>query len=109
LGGGSNNPDEPDTPVHVGTPLAAPRHRWRDRLSAFTALSATRLASLSTKAKSGLLDSMMTSCFKALCTPMNSEITSSVEAFLLWQTTLIIRLNCPTLNRHIPVMQSLNP
>lgn len=70
FGGGSNRPDEPDEPVQVGTPLAAPRHCRRDRLSALTAFSATRFASLSTKAKSGLLDSMMTSCFKALCTPI---------------------------------------
>ena len=70
FGGGSDRPDEPDEPVQVGTPLAAPRHCLRDRLRALTAFSATRFASLSTKAKSGLLDSMMTSCFKALCTPI---------------------------------------
>lgn len=70
----SDRPDEPDAPVHVGTPLTAPRHRWRDFLSALTAFSATRLASLSTSATSGLLDSMMTSCFKALCTPSNRAV-----------------------------------
>ena len=69
LGCGSDKPDEPDRPVQVRTPLAAPRHRWRDLLRASTALCATRFASPSTKAKSGLLDSIMTSCFRALCTP----------------------------------------
>ena len=71
--GSSDRPDEPDAPVHVGTPLTALRHRWRDFLSALTAFSATRLASLSTSATSGLLDSMMTSCFNALCTPTKQE------------------------------------
>lgn len=74
----SDKPDEPDTPVHVGTPLTARRHRWRDFLSALTAFSATRLASLSTSATSGLLDSIMTSCFNALCTPSKRTITDAV-------------------------------
>ena len=46
----SVKPDEPDTPVHVGTPLFALRHNWRDRFSAFTACSATRFASVSISA-----------------------------------------------------------
>ena len=33
----SDKPDDPETPVHVGTPLVAPRHRWRDLLRALTA------------------------------------------------------------------------
>lgn len=78
----SDKPDDPETPVHVGTPLVAPRHRWRDLLRALTAPWATRFASHSIKAKSGLLHSTMASCFKALCTPNKGEERQRVRCLM---------------------------
>ena len=78
----SDKPDDPETPVHVGTPLVAPRHRWRDLLRALTAPWATRFASHSIKAKSGLLHSTMASCFKALCTPNKGDKRQRVSCLM---------------------------
>lgn len=78
----SDKPDDPETPVHVGTPLVAPRHRWRDLLRALTALWATRFASHSIKAKSGLLHSTMASCFRALCTPNKGDKRQRVRCLM---------------------------
>lgn len=78
----SDKPDDPETPVHVGTPLVARRHRWRDLLRALTAPWATRFASHSIKAKSGLLHSTMASCFKALCTPNKDDKRQRVRCLM---------------------------
>ena len=76
--GGLGAPTLPCCPVHVGWPhlLAPPTICWQRRLdvlSALTALSATFLASPSTRTKSGLALLMIVSCCIALCTPARQK------------------------------------